>query len=416
VIVAAALGPAGAAEAGSTRSVPPVHPVVPRDASGHPLEPDDLPGPQLEVAQAAAKLDVPAVPAFRLPASAPQPLELEIELDGEARPPLRRVVDEATRNASVDHLNACNQAIAARRYDDAIAACAAATAAWDGNHLAWYAAASAHLANRAWVEARAAIEHAITLRPDLAMYQLYDGIARYEAERQQAREDQARTEHKLPEDIAIDPARLRLDAARDALVTAIRLAPGLWRAHYYLGRIYRDLDDVRHAAQQFTRTIQTHPGYRFGYIALIELYRRSDYLDQALAVALLGTTHVPASEAADLWFEAGMAYAARHADNPALDAFTRVIATRPDDAGAKLQRGQLYGRRGELDHARRDLEDVVASTRALPDERRLATQLLGQIAGSLREPGNVPEAGWGSRKLSQRPFYTWQDAARSRVP
>jgi tetratricopeptide (TPR) repeat protein len=338
---------------------------------------------------------------------------MEIEIEGEARPPLRRIVDEATRATSVEHLNACNLAIAARHYDDALAACEAATAAWDGNHLAWYAKASAHLARRAWVEARTAAEHAVTLRPDQAMYQLYDGIARYEAERQQARDDQARKEHKPPEDVTINPSLLRLDAARDALVTATRLAPALWRAHYYLGRVYRDLDDARHAAQQFSRAIKANPGYRFSYIALIELYRRWDYLDQALAVALLGTTHVPAAEAADLWFEAGVAHAARHADDRALDAFTRAIATRPEDADAKLQRGQLYVRKGELDHARRDLEDVVAAAGALPDARQLATQLLAQIASHLRAA--APSDSWGNRKIYRRPFYTWQDAARSRV-
>ena len=540
LVIVAALGPRDAAAAGQSHVAPPVPPVVLRDASGHPLEPDDLPGPPLEIVPAAARLDLPEVPGFTLPApepgfhaprelrvhgapllgtaiqvkgyvtaiydcatelaganpratraqiaqaidqdptlcerpmiflgdtpgtsrdasiwvvevppprkpaprlavgdfvvvtgtwaqkaphaeynpggllvyqalahvappasppaSVPQVLEMEIEIAGEARPPLRRVVDEATRAASVEHLNACNAAIAARHLDDAVAACAAATAAWDGNHLACYATASAHLANRAWAEARDAAEHAVTMRPDQPMYQLYLGIARYEAERQQAR------------DVAIDPAGLRLDAARDALVTATRLAPALWRAHYYLGRLYRDLDDPRHAAQQFTRAIQAHPGYRFSYIALIELYRRWDYLDQARAVARLGTAHVPAAEAADLWFEAGVAHAALHDDDRALDAFTRAIATRPEDADARLQRGQLYLRKGELDHARRDLEDVVAAAGAPPDARQRATQLLAQIANHLRAA--APSETWGNRKIYRRPFYTWQDAARSRV-
>ena len=566
MIAVVAVGPTAASEAGNTRVIPPVHPVVPRDASGNPLEPDDLPGPQPEVAKPAAKLDVPAVPAFALPAaepgfhgpralrihgapmlgteikvkgyvtaiydcatelaganpratraqiaraidkdptlcerpmiflgdapgtardasiwvvdvppparaprgrgapaaprlavgdhvvvtgtwatrsphaehhtgglllykaldhlaptaapppaSAPQVLEMEIEIEGDARPPLRKVVDEATRATSVDHLNACSKAIAARQYDPAIAACEAATAAWDGNHLAWYAAASAHMAKTEWAEARAAVAHAVALRPDQAMYQLYHGISLYEAERRRARDDQARREHKKPEDVALDPSQLQLDAARDALVTATRLAHALWRGHYYLGRVYRDLDDPRHAAQQFTQTIQTHPEYRFGYIALIELYRRWDYLDQALAVALLGTAHVPPAEAADLWFEVGMAYDARHADDPAIDAFTRAIATRPDDAGAKFQRGQLYLRRGELDRARRDLEDVVASAGPLPGAAKpFAIQLLGQIANDLRgAPASNPAAGWGTRKIYRRPFFTWQDAARRRVP
>ena len=41
----------------------------------------------------------------------------------------------------------------------------------------------------------------------------------------------------------------------------------LWGIPYYLGRVYRDLGDARHTAQQFSQTIKTHPAYRFGYIA-----------------------------------------------------------------------------------------------------------------------------------------------------
>src|ERR1051325_4585484 len=106
------------------------------------------------------------------------------------------------------------------------------------------------------------------------MYQLYHGIALYEAERERARDEQAARDHKPVDDSTLDPRLLQLDAARDALRRAAVLAPDLWRAHYYLGRVYRDLDDARRAAEQFTRTITTHPNYRFGYIALIELYRK----------------------------------------------------------------------------------------------------------------------------------------------
>jgi len=573
VIATLATAAIDAAQAGNDRAPPPIRPVVARDASGNALEPDDLPGPQPEVAKASAtKLDVPAAPGFALPATEPgfygpsalrvhgkavlgtqikvkgyvtsiydcatelaganpratraqilaaidkdpalcerpkvflgdakgasrdasiwvvdvpappravrdrpvrdervapaprlavgdyvvvtgtwaiqsphaehntdgllvyqaldhavpaavnepasagQVLEMEIEIEGEARPPLRKVVDEATRNTSVEHLNACNRAIAAHQYDAGITACQTATTAWEGNHLAWYAGASAHMAKRAWTEARAAVEHAVALRPDQAMYQLYYGISLYEGERQQAREELARKEHKKPDEAAIDPSRLSLDAAREALLCATRLAPALWRAHYYLGRIYRDLDDARHAARQFTQAIKTNPAYRFSYIALIELYRRWGYLDQALAVALLGTANVPATEVSELWFEVGMAYDAKHADDKAIEAFTRAIAAKPDDAGAKFQRGEIYFRKGDFDGARHDLEAVVASADpAASTAKPFATQLLGQIANDVRasSASSLPGGSWGSRKIYRRPFFTWQDAARSRVP
>ncbi|TMQ17082.1 MAG: tetratricopeptide repeat protein [Deltaproteobacteria bacterium] len=179
-------------------------------------------------------------------------------------------------------------------------------------------------------------------------------MALYEAER-----ERAQREHGAPDEVTVDVSAPALGAARDALWRATRLAPELWRAHYYLGRVYRDLDDSHQAAEQFTRAIATHPMYRAGYIALSELYRSWDYIDQALAVAKLGTTYLPSD--AELWCELGMAYGARRADDQAIAAFDRALALRPQDMTARFQRGQVHARRGDVVNARRDLEAVVAS-------------------------------------------------------
>ena len=302
-----------------------------------------------------------------------EPKVMEIDLDRPPAQPMRKFVDDQTINASIERMNACNQAVVARRYDAAIAECQSATTTWDGNHLAWYALAGAHMARRDWRQAKAAIEHAVTLRPDQAMYQLYHGIALYEA----AHETRRDPAHKVS-----TPAP-RLDAARDALIAAVKLGPELWRAHYYLGRVYRELDNARRAAVQFTATIRTNPGYRFAYIALIELYRRWDYAEQALTAARLGAANVPAAEAADLWFEVGIIHDARHADDQAIEAFTSAIAARPDDAGSKFERAQIYLRRGDLERARHDLEDVARTTDPRAGvTKQLASQLLTTIAAS----------------------------------
>ncbi|MBC7976121.1 MAG: tetratricopeptide repeat protein, partial [Myxococcales bacterium] len=320
-------------------------------------------------------------PAAAAPTAAPADPEIAVV----TKIPQRKPVDETVRNMSVGKLNECNKAIAARQYDAGMAACEAATKAWDGNHLAWYAWASAHMAKGEWPQATAAVERAVTLRPDQGMYQLYHGIALYEAERQRARAAQATKENKKPEDIVLDTSGLQLDAARDALLRATKLAPDLWRAHYYLGRVYRDRDDARREAEQFSQTIATHPAYRFGYIALIELYRRWDYLDQALAVATLGTAQVPAAEAAELWFEVGMVQDARRADDLAIAAFSTAIERKPDDTSSKFQRGQIYVRKGDHANARKDLEDVVKSTDPrLASAKQLATQLLARLPAAKR--------------------------------
>jgi tetratricopeptide (TPR) repeat protein len=324
--------------------------------------------------------------------------ELEIDLDVATRPPMRRFVNDPILNTSIERLNACNKSMAAKQYDAAIVDCHAALEIWEDNHLAWYAWANAHMAKREWPQARLLLANAVTLRPDLAMYQMYYGIALYETERQQARQDQARKANRKPEEIELDPAALKLDTAREALVTAVKLAPELWRAHYYLGRVYRDLDDPRRAAQQFSATIRTNPAYRLGYIALSELYRRWDYLDQALAVAALGTSRVAPAEAAELWFEVAMVHDARHANDQAIEAFGRALASRPDDAISKMQRGQLYFHKGDLANARRDLEAVKRS----PDPRvasvkPLASQLLAQIESSKDGPRSR-QSSWDCRR------------------
>jgi tetratricopeptide (TPR) repeat protein len=310
-----------------------------------------------------------AAPATAAPAA---PAEPEVVV---AKPPIRPKVTQVVRNKSAGHLNACIKGIAQRMYDPAITECEAATKAWDGNHLAWYTLASAHMAKSEWPEAVAAVEHAVTQRPDQGMYQLYHGISLYEAA------------HRSPDQAGKDPkagtaaAPNNLDGARDALRRAIKLAPDLWRAHYYLGRIYRERDDARGAAEQFTATIKTHPTYRFAYIALIELYRRWDYLDQALALGQLGTTNVPAPEAWELWFELGMIYDAKRAPDQAIDAFGKAIAGKPDDFTSKFQRGQLYFRKGDYANARRDLDEVMKSTDpGIASVKPVAQQMLTQMA------------------------------------
>jgi tetratricopeptide (TPR) repeat protein len=360
----------------------------------------------------APRAAAPATPAMiAAPAGLP-----EIEVVTEV--PLRPVIETTVRNASVAHLNDCNRALAAKQYEAAITACRAATEAWDGNHLAWYAWASAHLARAEWRDAEAVIAHAVALRPDQAMYQLYDGMARYEVE-VQARDDETRKAHKRPEEVAIVPPAGTLDAARDALVRAAKLAPELWRAHYYLGRIYRDLDDARRAAEQFTQTITLHPGYRPAYLALLDLYRRWGYLDQAVAVATLGTANV-ATDTAELWFELAMAHDAKHADDQALAALGKALASRPDDASSLLQRGEIYLRKGEPASAKRDLERVASSSDPRTAvAKRLAAQLLEGLA--TRSRADTSGAWHSGRRYkgvyrpSQEPYKPWnQEDAKYR--
>jgi tetratricopeptide (TPR) repeat protein len=349
------------------------------------------------IAQAIERAAEPSAPPAAPP---PRPAEPEIAVVTEL--PLRPIVNTAIRNASVEQLNACNRALAAKQYDAALAACRAATDAWADNHLAWYATAAAHLMKRAWASAALAADRAVALRPDLAMYQLYAGMARYEAERARLRADDARP--------PTGPARLA--AARDALRRAIKLAPELWRAHFYLGRIDRDLGDARGAAEQLGRAIALRPAYRPAYVALIALYRQWDELDAAIAVARLGLGQVAAADAAELWFELGVTYDAQRADDRALDELGKAITGAPASASAKLQRAQVHARRGDLAAASRDLDDVLAATdpqatSARPLASRLRAQLTARTQRATGARLRELRRAWRVYRPSVQPYQPW---------
>ena len=94
-----------------------------------------------------------------------------------------------------------------------------------------------------------------------------------------------------------------------------------------------------------------------------------------------------------------MTYDAKRADDKAIDAFSKAIASRPDDNDSKFQRGQIYLRRGDVANARRDLEDVARSTDAkIAPVRQLATQLLAQIDSKSAQPSR--RAAWDCRRRS----------------
>lgn len=292
--------------------------------------------------------------------------------------PKRKVVPTAVRAASITQLGDCTRKTAARDLDGAIVSCRAATATWEGNHLAWYTLASAHMAKGQWPEARATVARSVALRPDLAMYQLYHGVALYEEEQQA---DGAGLDKGHSPDVG-SPG---LIAARDALRRAARLNPQLWRAHFYLGRVYLDLDDAKRAAEQLRATVEAYPSYRYAYVSLVELLRRWGYLDAALAYARLGAQHVVGAEASELWVEVGLLHEAKRADAPAIEAFGKALKLAPGDGRALLQRGQVLFRVGDKEGARRDLTAALRS----PDPRLTAArpfmqELLARIDATRR--------------------------------
>ncbi len=264
--------------------------------------------------------------------------------------------DPAKYRESIKQANDGNKALATHRLDDARTAYRAATDAWDGNHVAWYGLGAAHAFALKWPEAADAFEHAVARAPDIAMYRMWYGIALYE-------------QHLA-------------DEAAAQLTEAVKLLPELWRAHYYLGRIAREADRARDAAEQLALAIRANPRQAAPFIALGELLRRWDYTDQAIEVLAQGTQNAPSSE---MWLALGMGYFDKQMPDQAIEAFTKALDTDAANHKARFQRGVAYYQRGDVAHAKADLEEFVKADSKLDFEKQVASEMLLDLAAKAKK-------------------------------
>lgn len=262
----------------------------------------------------------------------------------------------AVQQASVKHANAATRAYAQQDYALAETEYRAALAAWPGNHLAWYGLAGVFIGTSNWSDAGDAAAKAFELVPTDPMYAMVAGYTLYS----RPSPDLARAEQVLRH--------------------AVKLDDQLWRAHYYLGRIARDSGRTKEAGEELTKALASAPTEAAPWIALVEIYRRWQRPDLALVVAEQGTLAVRASEAADVWYELGMANDELRRDAPAIEGFTKALEVAPTHAKALFQRGQVYFRTGKRAEARRDLEAFLASgsadASAVPQAQRML-EILG---------------------------------------
>src|SRR5690606_9190024 len=102
-----------------------------------------------------------------------------------------------------------------------------ATRVYPDNHAAWYYLGQTARQQNEWEKAAEAFAEAVKIRKDDPMYQMFLGIALYQANK-----------HSL---------------AEAYLEKAVELEPSLYRAHWFLGSIYADSDRPEEAAQMWTR-------------------------------------------------------------------------------------------------------------------------------------------------------------------
>lgn len=310
---------------------------------------------------------------------------------------------DKSRNASIKKSNEGTKAYGQKQYETAIESYLKAVDLWKDNHVAWYGLAGAYIGKTDWVKASDAMQNAVTVAPEQAMYQMVYGYTLYEKAIFQAREDQARRENKKIEEVQPDLTAVNFEKPRQYLQKAIELNPELWRAHYYLGRIYRDTDKPKEAAEALTKSLSYAPTQPGPWVALGELYRKWDYTDQALAVAQQGAAVVPGSnEVSDIWYVVGMAYDDKRLDDKAIESFDKALESKPDNQKAKFQRGQAYFRKGDFTKAKKDLEEFAkAGGSSVEFAKQQASKMLLDIAAKSAMQSNTPaEQGGGGAKMT----------------
>jgi tetratricopeptide (TPR) repeat protein len=294
------------------------------------------------------------------------------------------------RNESITLSNAGSKAYGQKQVETAIASYKQAVAKWDKNHTAWYGLGAAYADKQDWTEAAEAMSHAVQLMPDVATYQQSYGAILYNKAIYGA--GQGRRDAKKPDEPPPDLSAVNFEKPLQHLQEAVKLNNELWRAHYYIGRIYRDTGKSREAAIALTNALKYGPPDPGPWVALSELYYQWDYTEQGIQIAEVGSTVVPGvSEKSDIWYEVGMGYSDKRFHDRAIEAFSKAIEARRDNQKARFQRGQAYFRKGDYANAKRDLEDFSkAGGPSVEFPKQQAAKMLIDIAARSVEPGSTP--------------------------
>jgi tetratricopeptide (TPR) repeat protein len=301
----------------------------------------------------------------------------------------------SSKNASNEELNRGNKALQQNQFETAINAYEKSIEKDRDNHLAWYGMGLANIKRNEWTKAADGLEKAVQLAPEQGMYQMFYGVALYEKAVDDAKDTQAKKLNKKKEEIT-DPdlSGVSFEKSQQHLAEATKLIPDLWRAHYYLGRIYRAEEKAKDAANEFSQAIKGNPREAAPYIALGELYRRWDYTDQAVQVAAAGTANViDSTSSSDIWYVLGMGYDDKRMDDKAIEAFSKAIETKKDNHKAKFQRGQAYYRKQDMEHAKRDLEEFsktggASLEFAKQQSQKMLMDIAAKAAGAAAPPSD----------------------------
>jgi tetratricopeptide (TPR) repeat protein len=261
---------------------------------------------------------------------------------------------------SINKTNEGVKALRGKQYDDAISKLEEATKAYRDNHTAWYNLGLAYDGKKKYDDAAKAYEEAVRRSSKDAMYHMQHGIALYKSVMADAKKRQAGVDGKDPSEVdenEMDLKGANFEPAMTELKAAVDLNKELYRAYYYMGRIYRHNDDAASAAQAFTDAIKANPRYGEPYVALGELYRKWGYIDEAIKVLSQAKANLPGDpERPHALFALGMAYYLKKDYLHAIEEFTGALEGDKNLHLALYQRGVAYVKTADWAKAKADLE------------------------------------------------------------
>ena len=138
---------------------------------------------------------------------------------------------------------------------------------------------------------------------------------------------------------------------------ALRLDPGLARAHSGLASAYASREDIERALASYDAALQIDPNLVTGYIGRGDIYAATGNFDRALADLSKAIALDPGS--ADVYQFRGQAYEAKGDAGRALADYTTAARLDPDYFDPPNSRGLLFAGKGELFQAIDNFDEAI---------------------------------------------------------
>ncbi|HOJ97679.1 MAG TPA: tetratricopeptide repeat protein [Methanospirillum sp.] len=131
------------------------------------------------------------------------------------------------------------------------------------------------------------------------------------------------------------------EKARDACQKSLNLLPGTPSAHYWEGRSRFRLGDKAGALKSLNMAVSADPYFIEAYLAISDLYEKSENLKNAVQIITDGIEKNPSSY--ELWKRKGILLEEMNRTNEAQDAYQEALRINPDDGDIRERLSAITG-------------------------------------------------------------------------